>query len=152
MSSQNRRFEAEILISKPLSEVFLFFSDAKNLELITPPWLSFRMTWQSDDQIKNGTEFKYQLNVHGIRLRWHSRIVQWEDQKRFTDIQLSGPYAKWEHQHLFESRGESTWMKDIVDFKLPFGIFGDFLGGRFIERDIQQIFNYRTQTIKELMK
>ncbi|MBM4304277.1 MAG: TIGR01777 family protein, partial [Deltaproteobacteria bacterium] len=52
-------------VAAPLDEVFDFFSDAANLEKLTPPWLHFRVVAQSTPQIQKGTLIDYQLKVHG---------------------------------------------------------------------------------------
>lgn len=39
--------EREVVVPRPLDEVFDFFSDPRNLARITPPWLAFEMTgWE----------------------------------------------------------------------------------------------------------
>ena len=34
-------FESELQLARPVSEVFPFFADARNLQALTPDWLNF---------------------------------------------------------------------------------------------------------------
>ena len=51
-----------------------------------------------------GTLIEYRLRLHGIPIRWRTKIVVWEPPHRFVDVQLSGPYRLWHHTHDFEPR------------------------------------------------
>lgn len=150
MTSKNRVFSTKVIIPSVLEEVFHFFSDARNLEKITPPWLKFKVLSQSTDTIGEGTEFEYSLKVRGFPVQWRSQILQWKENERFVDQQLKGPYKKWEHLHLFEQHEKGTLMLDQVDYALPFGRFGDFFGGWYVDRDVREIFEYRKQIILEM--
>lgn len=150
--SSERRFRTETLIPRPLPEVFPFFADAKNLERITPDFLHFKILSQSTPEIGEGTEFKYQLKLRGFPIRWHSRIIEWNPQSSFKDIQLSGPYRKWEHLHEFIPEGEKTRMIDQVDYDLPLGALGRLFAGSFVDKDVKQIFEYREKVIQEYFR
>lgn len=39
-------------------------------------------------------------------------------------------------------------MTDIVHYKLPLGFIGDLFGGWFVKKQVEQIFTYRTQYLK----
>lgn len=152
MTSKNRVFFTEVIIPSDLAKVFSFFSDAKNLEKITPPWLKFRVLSQSTDKIGEGTEFEYSLKVRGFPVQWRSQILKWKENERFVDQQLKGPYRKWEHLHLFKQHEKGTLMIDQVDYALPFGTLGDVFGGWYVERDVRSIFEYRKKVILEIFK
>jgi uncharacterized protein (TIGR01777 family) len=136
-------------INKPVGAVFHFFSDENNLEQITPPYLKFKVEGKDTEIIKNGTHINYNLKVHGIPLKWKSRISTFEEGKTFTDEQLSGPYAKWIHQHDFIPFKNGTLIIDEVVYKLPMGILGKIAAGYFVNRDIQNIFKYRSEIISK---
>jgi len=70
MSSLVKRFESTLWIPRPVNEVFAFFSDAYNLEKITPPWLKFKVLSQSTPKIEEGTHFSYSLRIKGIPMSW----------------------------------------------------------------------------------
>ncbi len=95
------RLEREQIVSAPVSEVFEFFARAENLELITPPWLGFRVLSPTPIQMRVGTLIEYRLRLHRLPLRWISRIDEWVEQRSFVDRQVRGPYRIWHHRHEF---------------------------------------------------
>jgi ligand-binding SRPBCC domain-containing protein len=141
-----REFTAELWLPLPPEEVFPFFSDAGNLNVITPPWLKFRVVKTSSEVMSAGVLIDYNLRVHGFPLRWQSRINVWEPPHRFVDEQLLGPYQKWVHEHTFEARDGGTLARDVVRYALPF----DFLTHRwFVRSDIEKIFEYRAEALRK---
>ena len=141
----------EAWVPQPIGEVFDFFSRAENLERITPSWLSFRMLTPSPVEMRAGTLLDYKLRVHGLPVRWRTRIESWYPPHSFIDVQERGPYRLWRHTHRFvEARGGTTVLDD-VDYALPFGILGDIVERLIVSRDVRSIFDYRAQQIGWLL-
>lgn len=146
------RFRQYQYVDKPIDEVFEFFSEAKNLERITPSQLSFRIDSQSTDEIQEGTKFVYRLKIHGVPAKWKTNITNWNPPYEFVDWQEKGPYAVWFHNHLFVPAGSGTLLVDEVKFVLPFRWITNWLVGWFIKMDVKNIFKYRYQYIKDFYK
>lgn len=141
------QFHRELWLPRPLNEVFPFFADASNLEVLTPPWLKFKINTPLPIEMKVGATIDYQLRVHGLPLWWQSEITAWEPQRRFVDEQRRGPYRLWHHEHTFEERDGGTLTKDIVRYAVPF----DFISHRiFVKPDLERIFSYRHRKMSEL--
>lgn len=138
-------------IPRPRTEVFAFFSDASNLERITPDFLSFRIVTPLPIDIREGTLIDYRLRLFGIPFSWRTRISVFEPESRFVDEQLKGPYKLWRHLHEFESVEGGTRMRDRVDYAIPLGPLGALARELFVTRMVEQIFDYRFRTIAELM-
>ena len=137
------RLEREQRLSRPAAEVFAFYSEARNLERITPPWLSFRVLTPEPITMRVGTLIDYRLRVHGVALNWTTRIEEWEPGVAFVDRQIAGPYALWRHRHTFRSAGAQTVVADRVDYALPFGRLGEIVHALLVRRDLERIFAYR---------
>jgi ligand-binding SRPBCC domain-containing protein len=146
-----RRLEREQVVTRPHAEVFEFFARAENLERITPPWLSFRTLTPGPIELGPGTLIEYRLRLHGLPLRWTSRIELWEEQRRFVDRQVQGPYRFWRHLHEFFPVGSGTRVHDLVEYALPLGSLGDLLGLPVVHRDLVRIFDYRRSTVARLL-
>ncbi len=145
-----REFVAHQWVPRNTEEVFPFFSDARNLERITPPWLSFNVLKKSTPKIEEGTEIDYRLRLHGVPLRWQSKIEEWVPNQKFVDSQIRGPYSQWRHTHLFTPMKGGTLLTDRVLYKVPLGKVGAWTAGNYIKNDIAKIFDYRKKKIKEL--
>lgn len=143
------RYHREIEVSRSLPDVFAFFAEAGNLEEITPPWLKFRVLTAHPVEMKEGAKIAYSLRIHGVPMRWLTQIECWEPPLSFVDVQLKGPYRLWRHTHRFSRKGDRTVLADTVEFALPFGMLGDLVYHLQVARDVDRIFDYREQRIKE---
>jgi hypothetical protein len=137
-------------IPRPVDEVFAFFSDARNLEELTPSWLHFRILTPGPIHIAEGTRIRYRLSLHGIPIEWTTEIRQWRPPFRFVDVQLSGPYRLWHHTHRLEPKDGGTRMTDVVRYRLPFGVIGRVMHAIKVRRDVERIFDYRFRRIQEV--
>ena len=129
-------FQSELWLPLPPEELFLFFADATNLDALTPPPIV----------LKAGALIDYRLRVHGLPLRWRTRINVWQPPHRFVDEQLRGPYRQWIHEDTFEARDGGTLARDVVRYAVPL----DFLLHRwFVRPDIEKIFQFRMEALRK---
>ncbi len=142
-------FDSEQLLPGALEEVFAFFSDPHNLQRITPPWLDFKIVGLSENQIREGLLIDYRLRIHRIPVRWQSEITAWDPPRRFVDEQRRGPYRLWIHEHTFEPRGDSTLVRDHVQYAVP---GGTLVQRFFVARDVHRIFAFRRRKLEEIFR
>jgi ligand-binding SRPBCC domain-containing protein len=140
------RLTSTLALAQPIDVVFSFFSDAHNLETLTPPWLKFRVLTPAPIAIERGTKIDYRLRVHGLPIRWTSEINVWEPPNRFADRQVRGPYRRWEHEHTFDEADDGT----IVGDRVEFAVRGGRLPGQLASADVRRIFAYRRKRLREL--
>lgn len=141
-----REFKAELWLPLPPEELFPFFAAAGNLAALTPPWLNFHIMTPPPIVLQVGALIDYRLRVHGIPLRWRTRINVWQPPHRFEDEQLRGPYRQWIHEHTFERRDGGTLARDHVRYAVPL----DFLVHRWLVRpDLERIFQHRAEILRK---
>lgn len=145
-------FRSEMWLPYPREKVFNFFSDSANLERITPPHLSFQVVRQNTDFIQEGTRINYRLKLHGVPFGWQSFITDWRPPQRFSDFQVVGPYWMWYHTHEFVEQDGGTLVIDRAAYRVPFWVFGEILAAGWIRKDLEKIFLYRHDRMRELLK
>jgi ligand-binding SRPBCC domain-containing protein len=89
--------------------------------------------------------------LHRVPVTWRTRIERWEPPRRFVDVQLSGPFARWEHTHTFRKHPDGTLIGDRVDYRMPFGVLGAAAHRVLIGRDLERIFDYRRDALARLL-
>jgi ligand-binding SRPBCC domain-containing protein len=142
--------ELEQRLAQAPEDVFPFFAEAANLERLTPQWLHFRVLGQSGGEIGPGTLIRYRLRLHGIPIRWLTRIEQWRPGRRFSDVQLRGPYRYWHHTHEFVPDGDGTLMRDRVRYAMRAGRLGEQIHGRLVAGDLERIFAHRRAQVERI--
>jgi ligand-binding SRPBCC domain-containing protein len=144
-----RLVRQQVVAAEP-GAVFDFFARARNLEELTPPWLRFEVLTEEPIEMRRGTRIEYRLRLHGVPLRWESRIEEWRPGRGFVDRQVRGPYRLWHHRHEFEAHDDGTSVRDIVHYSLPFGPLGELANAAFVRRDLAAVFDYRRRQIDHL--
>ena len=140
-------------VEVPVEQAFAFYGDDRNLEPLTPPWLHFEVTTPRPLTMGADNLLEYRLRLHGVPLRWRTRIETWEPPTRFVDFQEKGPYSLWEHTHLFEADSDdATVIHDRVRYALPLGPLGSLAHRLFVRKDLKRIFDYRHDKISKLLE
>jgi ligand-binding SRPBCC domain-containing protein len=87
----------------------------------------------------------------GVPLRWRAFIREWDPPFRFVDVQVRGPYARWEHRHRFLETGDTTCVEDRVTYRLPGGPVGRLLHAVAVGRQLRALWDYRTRRLGALV-
>lgn len=140
----------ETLVRRDLMEVWKFFSEPRNLARITPPALDFRITTEPPIAMRGGTLIDYTIRLFGFRVRWRTRISEWQPSAYFVDEQIRGPYRRWVHHHSFRPVPEGTLVHDKVCYQLPLFPLGE-LAYPIVRYQLNGIFAYRQRQIEQLL-
>ena len=142
------RLVASQLVPRPIDDVFDFFAWPGNLSRITPDSMGFEFL-TTDREMRTGLEIDYRIRpLLGIPMTWRTRITDYDPPNSFRDIQLSGPYRRWEHHHTFEAVEGGTLVRDEVTYAIPFGPLGDVVNRLVVRGELERIFRHRAETIR----
>jgi ligand-binding SRPBCC domain-containing protein len=144
-------FEQNLPIS--LAEAWDFFSSPLNLATITPKEMKFKVTsnYTKDTKMYAGMIITYHVSpVFGIKMNWMTEITHVKEHEYFVDEQRFGPYALWHHQHHFTEIPGGVKMHDILDYAIPYSVFGQVANRVLVGKEVKKIFAYRTKAIDEM--
>jgi uncharacterized protein (TIGR01777 family) len=135
------------VINRPIDEAFAFFSKPGNLGLITPAAMKFRIVGRVPSMAE-GAIITYRVRVGPLPIRWRTRIVSWDPGRSFADVQDSGPYRVWRHEHTFAAQGSRTVMEDRVYYTPRVGFLAGLTNTLFVAPGLRGVFKYRADIIR----
>ncbi len=136
----------------PLEEAWNFFSSPLNLKAITPAKMGFTITSEdADKKMFPGMIISYIVRpIFGIPMEWVTEITQVKEYEYFIDEQRFGPYSFWHHKHFFEAIEGGVEVTDVVHYKIPLGPLGSLANIMFVDKKLNEVFNYRVKRLEEL--
>lgn len=141
----------EVLVRRPITDVFSVFENPYNLLRLTPQWLNFRVTSKDRVVMREGAEIDYKIRWLGVPISWKTLITQYQPPFSFVDEAIEGPYLFWRHHHTFTEQPEGTLVTDLVDYALPFGPLGQLVHRLVVGRQLRHIFAFRQQALKNIL-
>lgn len=135
-----------------LLQAWDFFSSPANLEKITPKNLGLKIKHHhSEKKTYAGQIIAYSVEpLWNISMEWITEITAVQEPLYFIDEQKFGPYRFWHHEHWFTSIPNGILIEDILYYKVPFGIFGKALHHLKIKKDLERIFQHRSEVLEKL--
>jgi ligand-binding SRPBCC domain-containing protein len=134
-----------------IDEAWKFFSNPKNLKIITPDYMGFDIVSGGDRPMYAGQIIQYIVKpVAGLKTKWVTEITHVNEPFHFVDEQRFGPYSLWHHKHFFREIEGGVEMEDIVDYKLPFGLIGRAVHQPVVRKKLEEIFAFRKKKLLEL--
>ncbi|MEX0886891.1 MAG: TIGR01777 family oxidoreductase [Phycisphaeraceae bacterium] len=137
------RFRASVQVDQPPEVVFGWHERAGAIERLTPPWQPVRVVARRGG-IRDGDRVTMRVRVAGLQVTWVAEHRDYVAGQRFRDVQLHGPFRRWEHTHRFEpTEAGGCVMTDEIEYELPGGALGDRLGEAYAEQRLQRVFAWR---------
>lgn len=92
------------------------------------------------------------MKIGPLSQKWVAEHRNYTVGSSFEDVQVSGPFAKWEHTHTMSPvSDEKSLLTDLIHYRLPGGPVGQLLGGRFSRHKLERMFRWRhCRTIDDL--
>ncbi len=127
----------------PASEAFRWHARPGAFLRLSPPWGRVEVQ-EASGGIEDGARLVMRVGTPPLSVRWVAVHRGYEEGRRFVDVQESGPFARWTHEHVFEESGPGrSRLLDRIDYALPFGRAGELFGDAFVRRSLSRLFRYR---------
>jgi ligand-binding SRPBCC domain-containing protein len=159
-------------VPHPVPQVFSFFSNPQNLPRLMPPETHTRLdrleltrpaapspgARSAPHAAGAGsilfTSFR-PVSWLPLRQTWIARIVEFEWNHHFADVQQEGPFKSWHHRHEFlaDSRQgvNGTLVRDVIDYEVGMGPLGKLANALFVANQIRSMFAARQKALPGLL-
>jgi ligand-binding SRPBCC domain-containing protein len=142
------RFTKESVIRAPRERVFAFHELPDALARLTPPWESARVL-SAAPSLSVGSRAVVATKLFGLLpVRWIAEHTAYEPPRMFEDVQLSGPFKRWRHRHVFEPHENGSLLRDEIEFEPPLGPLGRLAGPFIIGPRLRRLFDYRHEVTR----
>ena len=139
-------------IEASAEQLFLWHAERGALERLTPPWQSVEVV-EASPGIRDGDRGVLRVRFGPFRILWKFEHRNYREGRQFQDVQTAGPFRCWEHTHSFIPDGRNACrLEDRIEYELPFGAVGSFLGGWLIHRKLTRTFEYRHRVTAAAMR
>lgn len=124
-------------------DVFRWHTRKGAFERLNPPWDPVEVIERTGG-IRDGDRVKVRMRLGPIPIDWTIEHRDYIEGRQFRDVQIHGPFSRWEHTHRIEPAGtDRCILKDEISYELPLGAMGRALGEHYTRDQLQRLFAYR---------
>ena len=151
-TASRQMFIKETRIDAPPDVVFEFHESPDALTHLIPPWEQMKIS-ESPGSLQPGSRVVLRGRLGFLPIQWIAVQTEYDPPHLFADRQESGPFAYWYHRHRFLEDGHGgTVFRDEVEYAVPLGRFGQWVGGWFIRRKLDAMFAFRHEITQRLIE
>ena len=141
-------FKRSVFIGRSPAAVFAWHRRAGAFSRLAPPWSPVEITGGTGG-ITTGATLELRTKAGPFWQAWKVEHRDYREGVSFRDVQVSGPFAAWEHVHRFEpAENGGCRLVDEISYRPPFGAAGRLFGGGFVRGELERVFSYRHAVTK----
>ncbi len=107
-----------------------------------PPWERAEIV--KHEGVRNGARVVVKTKIGPCWPEWEVEHCDVIEDKQFRDVQIRGPFKRWEHTHRIEAEGSASCvLTDEIVYELPGGVLGAAVAGGWMRRKLERLFAYR---------
>jgi len=139
----------ELRLPYPPSEVFAWHLRPGAFARLQPPWSPVTLLSQRGG-VADGGEVELSVPILGpLRRRWLARHEGFVAGREFRDRQITGPFSDWLHIHRVRAEGTGCVLEDQIEYRLPGGALGRYLGQDLVERQLARVWIHRHRRLRQ---
>jgi uncharacterized membrane protein len=140
------RFDLEIVVGRPLPDVFVYVTDVRNL----PEWQesAIEAEWEDGGPVGLGSRMREKRSFLGRTAENELEVTAYEPDRRFDLKALSGP-IRFQVSHSFEPTDGATRLRVVVE-----GEAGGMmrLAGQMVARQAERQFRADLERLKTVLE
>ena len=125
--------------------LFAWHERAGAFDRLTPAFMPATVIERSGG-IRDGARVVLGVPVGPVTTRWelvHEGYLAGREYS-FRDVQVRGPFARWEHTHRMEPQGpDASVLEDRIVYELPVAPLGDLVAGHFTRGRLERLLRWR---------
>lgn len=142
----DQTFEKTSRIPASAHDLYEWHSRPGAFSRLAPPWQQVRLRAGSTG-LREGSRVVLELKSGPFHRTWVAEHRNVRPGLGFQDIQLEGPFSRWEHTHDFSSVDDTnSELRDSIAYRLPAGALGNLVGKDFVRGQLERVFTYRHHT------
>lgn len=135
-------------VAAPVEEAFAWHERPGAIQRLLPPWEPVRVE-QEVASLQPGNRAVLRTAVPGPLVgRWVAEHAGYDPPWEFRDVQVSGPFARFEHRHGFEPAApERTVISDEINYRLPLDVLTNVVAGSIVRGRLGRMLDYRHRVV-----
>lgn len=118
-------------------------------ERLTPPWERVEIV-ERHGGVRDGDRVTLRTHVGPVARLWEAEHFDYQPGRQFRDRQVRGPFARWDHRHLFiPDDAASCTLTDRIEYALPLGPAGALFGGPLVREKLARMFAWRHRVTRD---
>jgi len=141
------QFVKESILPATVEEVFAFHERPDAFALLQAPWDRIEIIIPPAG-LEVGTRVELRTKIGPFWKRIVAEHVAYERNRRFEDVLLEGPFARWHHKHLFFADEGGCRLRDEIDYAPPLGWLGRLVDPIAVRPRLEKLFDYRHEVTR----
>lgn len=137
-------------INAPIQAVFDSARSINVHELSTAKTNEKAIAGRTSGLCELNDEVTWRAKHFGVYQTLSSKITQFKAPFYFQDQMVKGAFAFMCHDHFFEEKDGITIMKDVFNYGVPYGLFGQLFNQLILRKYMTNLLAMRNQVIKEV--
>lgn len=142
-------FEKKTRIPCSAEELFRWHEHPGAFRRLMPPGEPVQVL-HHDGKITNGARAILLVGFRPLRFRWELEHRDYIAGRQFCDVQITGPFKSYRHEHVMTPDGDGACMlSDTIHFEMPFGAAGQLMGHLVMMPKFRRLFEFRHRVTRE---
>ncbi len=137
-------------VPHPVDAVFDFLARPANLVQLAPPEMRLQLV-EGPPRVHVGARVHWKARRMGVTQSLHNEVTAFEEAALIEEQQRQGPFKRWLFVQRFTASASGTQLVQELTYEPPGGLLGLLVSAAAIRRDLETLFAYRSQQLRDLL-